>query len=161
MTEQIELIKRLERANREDISHEVIGTDPIRVRVENETPASRSDKTTHIVVIGDDWVVSSSEDFLYRDIDADKYVLYLATQDDDLLLRERVRNTVDSIDWDDETDGSNQSEESVSDESDSGTDFPNDEPGRTNKGLGTTTIKDTEDNEENNQFQEFVNRLTQ
>lgn len=98
VTDKTEILKRLERADREQISHDVIDTDPIQVRVENETPASRSDKTTHLVVVTDDAVISSSPDFLYRDVVADKYVLYLATQDEDLLLRERVRSI---LGWED------------------------------------------------------------
>jgi hypothetical protein len=135
VTDKTDILKRLKRANSEQISHEVIGTDPIQVRIENDTPASRSDKTTHLVVVGDDWITSSSPDHLYRDT-IDKYMLYLATQDDDLLLRDRVRSVID-------------------------VDLGGSEPGRTRKGLSIADgAQDSgETDNEQDHFQDFVNNL--
>jgi hypothetical protein len=169
VTNETEILERLERANSEQISHEVIGTDPVRVRIENETPNSRSDRTTHLVVVGNDWIVSSSPDYLYRGLsdsassskeyrDADgsdgvresntvrfpdKYMLYLGVQDESPLLRERVRSVVDVVDWDDETPGPAESTES----------------GLTSNGIAGSAQDSDERDDAQDPFQDFVDSL--
>jgi hypothetical protein len=142
VTNETEILERLERANSEQISHEVIGTDPVRVRIENETPNSRSDRTTHLVVVGNDWIVSSSPDHLYRDT-IDKYMLYLGVQDESPLLRERVRSVVDVVDWDDETPGPAESTES----------------GLTSNGIAGSAQDSDERDDAQDPFQDFVDSL--
>jgi hypothetical protein len=88
---------RLARARSETIEHEIVDTDPLTVRVENHTPNSDADRTMHIVVVLDDAFISSSPDFQYRDIEADKYILYLFDQDEDPLLAERVSDTLSRL----------------------------------------------------------------